>query len=91
MTHASAARAWSAGKIATVAILAIIAVLAIIAGIIYFAEPARSLPSVLGTITSPASRANAHRSTRGLVALVVGVILLIAAWFASRAGRSAAK
>jgi amino acid permease len=91
MTHASTARAWSPGKITTVAILAIIAVLAIIAGIIYLTEPAKSLPSVLGTITSPASRANAHRSTRGAVALIVGVIFLAAAWFASRAGRSSAR
>jgi hypothetical protein len=68
-------------------VLAIIAVLAIVAGIIYFAEPARSLPGMLGTITHPASRAGAHRTTRGVVALVVGLILLVAAWFVYRTGR----
>lgn len=90
MTYASGSSGSSPGKIAIVAILAIIAVLAIIAGILYFAEPAKSLPSVLGTITSPASRANAHRSTRGIVAIVVGVIFLAAAGFATRMRRSAA-
>jgi hypothetical protein len=77
--------------VAAVAVLAVIAVLAIVAGIMYFAESARSLPSILGTITHPASRANAHRALRGGIALAVGVICLAAAWFASRTGRSAAK
>lgn len=71
-----------------VAILVIIAVLAIIAGIMYLTEPAKSLPSILGTITHPVSRANAHRSLRGWTALAVGVICLAAAWFVSRMGRS---
>jgi len=70
-----------------VVILVIIAVLAIIAAIIYFAEPARSLPSFLGTITHPASRAGAHRTTRAWVALAVGVVCLAAAGLASRSGR----
>lgn len=85
MTQASQARA-SSVTTTTVAIvvLAIIALLAIIAGIMYFAEPAKSLPSILGSISHPASRAAAHRSTRGIVALVVGVVCLIAAWFVNR-------
>jgi amino acid permease len=90
MTYESSSRAGrSAGKTTAVAILAVIAILAIVAGAIYFAEPAKSLPSVLGTITSPASRANAHRSTRGWVAIAVGVVLLVAAWFTARMGRTA--
>ena len=91
MTYPSGSSGSSPAKIATVAILAIIAVLAIIAGILYLTEPAKSLPSVLGTITSPASRANAHRSTRGIVAIVVGVIFLVATGFATRLRRSAAR
>jgi uncharacterized membrane protein HdeD (DUF308 family) len=71
-----------------VAVLVIIAVLAVIAGLMYLAEPAKSLPAILGTITHPASRANAHRNLRGWTALVVGVICLVAAWFASRTGKS---
>jgi hypothetical protein len=69
------------------AILAVIAVLAIIAAIMYFTEPAKSLPSVLGTITHPASRANAHRTTRAGIALAFGVVCLVAAGLVSRAGR----
>jgi amino acid permease len=71
-----------AGRIAAAAVLAVIAILCIIAGVIYFSEPAKSLPSILGTITHPVSRANSHRSIRGVTALVVGVILLAGAWFA---------
>jgi hypothetical protein len=58
---------------------------------LYFTEPAKSLPGFLGAITSPASRATAHRSTRGIVALVVGVVCLAAAGLTSRIGRSSAK
>jgi hypothetical protein len=70
-----------------VVVLAIIAVVAIIAAIMFFTEPAKSLPSILGTITHPASRASAHRTTRGAVTLAVGVVCLVAAGFASRMGR----
>lgn len=87
MTYASRARGRSTGKIAAAVILAIIAVLAIIAAIMYLTEPARSLPGVLGTITHPASRAGAHRTTRAVAALVVGVVCLVAAGLASRTGR----
>jgi hypothetical protein len=52
------------------------------------AEPAKSLPSILGTITHPASRANANRSLRGAIALLAGVICLVAAWFVGRSGAS---
>ena len=87
MTDATRARGWSPGTVTTVAVLVIIAVLAIIAAIMYLTEPARSLPGILGTITHPASRAGAHRSTRGWVALAIGVICLVAAGLASRRGR----
>lgn len=88
MATTTRTRGWSPGKTALVAILAILGVLAIIAGIIYFIEPAKSLPSVLGTITSPPARANDIRPLRGLGAVIVGVILLVAAGFTSRTGRS---
>jgi hypothetical protein len=74
---------------AVAVILAIIGVLAIVVGIIFLVEPAKSLPSFLGTITHPASRASAHRTTRGAVALVIGVVCLIAAWLVNRTGRRA--
>ena len=66
--HGSRARRRSSGQMIAVAVLVIIGVLAIIVGIIYLTEPAKSLPSILGTITEPASRANAHRSVRGWTA-----------------------
>ena len=84
----SAGRArWSTGRVTAVVVLVIIAVLAIIAAIMYFTEPAKSLPGILGAITHPASRANAHRTTRAWVALAVGVVCLVAAGLASRMGR----
>jgi amino acid permease len=91
MASASYGQGRSAGKLIVVVILAIIAVLAIVAAVMYFTEPAKSLPSFLGTITSPASRAAAHRSTRGIVALVIGVVFLVAAGLTSRLGRSSAR
>ena len=56
--HGSRARRRSSGQLIAVAVLVIIAVLAIIAGIIYLTEPAKSLPSILGTITEPVFRAD---------------------------------
>lgn len=84
MSSVSPAGSRSPAAMIAAVILVIIALLAIIAGVLYFAEPAKSLPSVLGTITHPASRANTDRPVRGAVALIVGVILLVAAWFVGR-------
>lgn len=91
MSEATGARNWSPGRVTAVVILAVIGVLAVIAAIMFFTEPARSLPSVLGTITHPASRADAHRSTRGVVSLAIGVICLAAAAFASLGHRPASR
>jgi drug/metabolite transporter (DMT)-like permease len=84
-THAAGGR--SSGKGIIVAVLVIIAILAIIAAIMYFTEPAKSLPSVLGTITHPPGRANAHRPLRGAAAAVVGVVCLVAAGLVGRRTR----
>lgn len=84
MSSAGAAGSRSAGKKIVVAILLIIAVLAIIAGIMYLVEPARSLPSVLGTITAPPARANNTRPLRGAGSFVIAGIALVAAWLVSR-------
>jgi uncharacterized membrane protein HdeD (DUF308 family) len=89
MTNATRTRGWSSGRVAAVAILTVVGILAIIAGILYLTEPAKSLPAVLGTITSPAVRANEHRSLRGEAALAFGVICLIAAGITGWQGRSA--
>lgn len=90
MASATTTRGSASGKV-TVAILAIIGIVALVAAILYFAEPAKSLPSVLGTITSPASRANQHRSLRGVISLVVGLIFLVAAGFIGWRGKSASR
>ncbi len=87
MSNESAAGGRSPAQTIAVIILVVIAILAIIAAIIYFAEPAKSLPSILGTITHPASRASKDRPARGAVALVVGLICLVAAWFVGKSGR----
>ncbi len=86
MSTAGAAGTRSTGKVIIAVILVIIAVLAIIAAVMYFVEPAKSLPSILGTITSPPSRANASRPLRGTGALVVAVVCLAAAWLVNRGG-----
>ena len=80
----------SSGKTIITVVLVVIAVLAIIAGIIYFIEPAHSLPSIMGKITHPPAtlaRANASRSLRGAGALVFGVICLVAAYFVNRSNK----
>lgn len=90
MTDVSSASGQSSGAKIAAIVLAIVAVLAIIVGVIYLVEPAKSLPSILGTITHPAARATAHRSLRGGTALAVGVIFLVGAWFARRMGKATA-
>lgn len=74
-----------AGRVAAAVVLAVIGILFIVAAIIYFSEPAKSLPSILGTIKFNGhnlSRADNKRSVRGIGTLVVGLVLLVCAWFA---------
>jgi amino acid permease len=82
----------SSGKTIITVVLVVIAVLAIIAGIIYFIEPAHSLPSIMGKLTHPPhsiARANATRSLRGAGAMVIAVICLVAAFFVNRSNKPA--
>jgi uncharacterized membrane protein HdeD (DUF308 family) len=75
----------SPGRIILAVVLVIIGLLGIIAGIIYLAEPAHSLPSVLGTIKYNGhnhARAYTPRSLRGAVSLAVGAVVLLAGLFA---------
>jgi hypothetical protein len=65
-------------------VLAVIAVLFIILGIIYLAVPAGSLPSILGKT----SAAYGHHTKRMIASFVIGVVLLGAAWFVNRGGKS---
>ncbi len=72
------------GQRVLVLVLAVLGVLGIIAAIIYFAEPAKSLPSVLpGHING----STAHRTLRGIAALIIGLGLLALAGVAASMGR----
>jgi amino acid permease len=76
----------SSGRTVIAVICAIVAVVAIVAGVIYLAEPAKSLPSILGTIHG----SSGHRPLRAAAALIVGVVFAVGAWFALKyKGKSA--
>lgn len=67
-------------------VLTVIAIVLLIAAIIYFTQPAHALPGILGTLKQgphvSASRANSHRTLRGVVTLVVALICFGAGVFA---------
>jgi hypothetical protein len=59
-----------------IAILLLIAAIAVIAvGIVYFTVVAGNLPSFMGRVAN----SGYHRNRRGIAAVVLGVVLLIAA------------
>ena len=60
---------------ALLVLIALVGVLAVVVGVIYLTVDAKSLPSVLGQIHGD----TAHRSLRGIVALIVGAVLLFGA------------
>jgi hypothetical protein len=75
----------SPGRIGAAVVLTVIAVVLLIAAVIYFTEPAHSLPAILGTLKQgphiTAKRADAHRTLRGVVTLVVALLCLGAGVF----------
>lgn len=62
-------------------VLAVVGVILIVVAVIYFAEPAKSLPSF---IPGHIAHNTVHRWKRGLASAVVGVFVLILAYVASR-------
>jgi hypothetical protein len=52
----------------------LIGVIALVVGIIYMTVEAKSLPSILGTLHG----FSGHRTKRGIAALVVGGVLILA-------------
>lgn len=62
------------------ALLALLGLICIVIGIVYFAEPAHSLPSFFPGHTAHGTKA---RTKHGIAAVVVGVVLLIGAWMTS--------
>jgi uncharacterized membrane protein YidH (DUF202 family) len=78
--HSAPRSGGSPGRRALAVILAIAGVLAIIAGILYVAGAANSLHFMVGSVHK------GHHLVRAAVSFVVGVALLIGAWFIARAG-----
>jgi hypothetical protein len=64
----------SSQRVILAAVFGIIGILALIAGVIYLTTEAHALPSFMGQIHGDP----AHRSLRGVVALIVGVLLIAA-------------
>lgn len=54
------------------ALLGLVGLLALVVGVIYLTVEAKSLPSFMGQIHHD----TAHRSLRGIVAIIVGVLLV---------------
>jgi ABC-type sulfate transport system permease component len=82
----------SSGKTIIAIVLVVLAVLLVIAAIIFFVEPAHSLPSFMGKITHPPAtlnRANATRPLHGAAALVAAIVCLVAAFFVNRSNKAA--
>jgi multisubunit Na+/H+ antiporter MnhB subunit len=71
-------------SIPAIALLAVVGLIFAVVAIIYFAEPATSLPSFF-----PGHQAgsNHHHTTHGIAALVVGLIGLAGAWWGQVARR----
>jgi hypothetical protein len=65
-------------------VLAVVGVILIVVAILYFAEPAKSLPSF---IPGHLAHNTVHRWKRGVASAVVGVVVLILAFVASRPRR----
>ena len=79
MSSTSGAAGRSSGKTILAVVLGIIALVFIVVGIIYIAEPASSLPSVLpGHIAG----SSGHHPLKATGSLVVGIIFAVGAWFA---------
>jgi len=71
-----------------VIILVVLGVLAIAAGIIYFVEPAKSLP---GFFPGHVAHLNERHTRRGLAAIIAGALLLIIAAITARVGRRSSR
>jgi uncharacterized membrane protein HdeD (DUF308 family) len=64
-------------------VIVIIGVLAVIAGILYFTEPAHSLPSFFPGYMA---HKNVKHPRRGLIAVIIGAILILVGLFAALNG-----
>jgi len=64
-------------------ILVVLGVLALAAGIIYYVEPAKSLPALF---PGHAAHLSGRHTTRGLAGIIAGAVLLIVAVIIARSG-----
>jgi hypothetical protein len=72
-----------AARVVTAVILALIAIVLVILGVLYLAEPSKSLPSMIpGHLAATAADSGKNHPLRGAGCLVLGVIFFAAAWFA---------
>jgi uncharacterized membrane protein HdeD (DUF308 family) len=61
---------------------AVLGVVLVVVAVIYFAEPAHSLPSFFpGHVSASAAEAPHHHTKHGIAALVVALALFAFAWF----------
>ena len=77
MNSAGESPARPAGRMIGAVVAGIIALLFIVAGFIFVAEPAKSLPSIMGHVAG----SNGHHPLRAAGCLIVGVVLAVGAWF----------
>jgi hypothetical protein len=62
----------------------VLGIVLVIVSIVYFVEPAHSLPSFFpGHVSASSSEANHHHSKHGIAALVVALGCFAFAWFQS--------
>jgi hypothetical protein len=71
-----------------VIILVVLGVLALAAGIIYYVEPARSLPAFF---PGHAAHVSGRHTTRGLAGIIAGAVLLLVAVIIARSGRRSSR
>ena len=85
MSSASVPSGTSTSRKPLVIILAVIGIVAIILGILYLVGGS-AIPHFL--VSGSHVKGNGHHLARGGVALVVGIALLIGAWFATKSKSS---
>ena len=62
----------------------ILGIILVVVAIVYFVEPAHSLPSFFpGHVSASSSEANHHHTKHGIAALVVALACFAFAWFQS--------
>lgn len=77
----------STGARFLVIVLVVLGVLAVVVGIIYLAEPGKSLPTFFPGYAPHLKRTH---SNRGLAGIILGAVLLILAAITARLGRRSA-